>query len=189
MRGTIRSIPINVTCTRGKDVTMRPFPSFVTSAIEPVSATAKLHPVIAHVGLEKGAPQLPAREGGQRGRIVGEGLSSQLWEKSAATSSRVLCKAGPTMCDGVSFASCKMYSPRSVSTTSTPSASQRFIEMNLLGDHRLRLNDASDAVVAGDPADDLHRLAIRLGKVDVPAVLPDLGAELLPGSSPGAAIV
>ena len=39
------------------------------------------------------------------------------------TSSRVLCTTGATMCDGGSFASCRMYSPRSVSTTSMPAAS------------------------------------------------------------------
>ena len=39
------------------------------------------------------------------------------------TSSLVLCTTGATICDGGSFASCSMYSPRSVSTTCTPAAS------------------------------------------------------------------
>src|SRR5699024_2586460 len=44
--GTIRSIPITVTCVFGNVVTIRAFPSFVTKANEPDSATAKLQPVI-----------------------------------------------------------------------------------------------------------------------------------------------
>ena len=43
--------------------------------------------------------------------------------KSRATSSRVLCMAGHTMCDGVSPASCTICSARSVSTRSSPAAS------------------------------------------------------------------
>ena len=43
--------------------------------------------------------------------------------KSSATCSFDLCTAGATMCEGGSWASCRMYSPRSVSTTWTPTAS------------------------------------------------------------------
>ena len=44
--GTTFSTPITATCTRGSEVTMRPLPSLVTSTTVPVSATAKLAPVI-----------------------------------------------------------------------------------------------------------------------------------------------
>ena len=43
---TTRSIPMIAMCTGGSDEHMRPLPSFVTSTIVPVSATAKLTPVI-----------------------------------------------------------------------------------------------------------------------------------------------
>ena len=41
---------------------------------------------------------------------------------SASTSANVLCTAGAMMCDGVSPASCTIYSPRSVSIGSMPAA-------------------------------------------------------------------
>jgi len=44
--GTTFSTPITATWTRGSEVTIRPLPSLVTRTTVPVSATAKLAPVI-----------------------------------------------------------------------------------------------------------------------------------------------
>src|SRR5207247_2236908 len=44
--GMTFSTPITATCTRGSEVAMRPLPSLVTRTTVPVSATAKLAPVM-----------------------------------------------------------------------------------------------------------------------------------------------
>ena len=64
-------MPITAMCTRGTDVQSRPFPSFVTSTIDPVSATPKLQPEMPRSAREEPVAQLLAGEGGQR---LGRGL-------------------------------------------------------------------------------------------------------------------
>ena len=46
MVGTMRSMPIITTCTRGSVDDMRPLPSLVTRQMVPFSTTPKLAPVI-----------------------------------------------------------------------------------------------------------------------------------------------
>ena len=65
-------MPIRVTCTRGNDVTIRPFPSLVTSVIDPVSATAKLQPVMPISAVRKTLRNRRAGDCGQSGRIRSE---------------------------------------------------------------------------------------------------------------------
>ena len=71
-------------------------------------------------------------------RTVGRGCRAR--RRSARS---VLWIAGVIMCDGRSSATCTMYSPRSVSTTSTPIGLERGAEVDLLGGHRLRLHDGA----------------------------------------------
>lgn len=52
-RGAIRSIPITAICVLGSVVHIRALPSLVTGHTEPVSATAKLQPVIPISALRK----------------------------------------------------------------------------------------------------------------------------------------
>ncbi len=73
----------------------------------------------------------------------------------SATSWRDRWMAGMTMWDGPSWRSWMIHSPRSVSTTSKPSAFQVVVEEGLLRGHGLGFDDLLDPVVPGDGGDDL----------------------------------
>ena len=122
MDGTTFSTPMIATCTRGSDVTIRPFPSLVTSTTVPVSATAKLAPVIP-----RSAWRNFSRSSRRATRVSTSGSAStrrlSARVKRSATCPFVLWMAGTMMCEGRSWASWMMYSPRSVSTGVTPAAS------------------------------------------------------------------
>jgi hypothetical protein len=108
---------------RGSEVTMRPLPSLVTSTTVPVSATAKLAPVIpmsAWRNFSRSALRATAVR--TSGSAANSPWSSR--ENSSATCPLVLWMAGAMMCDGFSWASWMMYSPRSVSTGVIPACSR-----------------------------------------------------------------
>ena len=123
MDGMTFSTPMSATWIRGSEVTIRPLPSLVTRTTVPVSATAKLAPVIpmsAWRNFSRSAFRATAV------RTSGSASNSALAarrEKSSATCPFVLWMAGAMMCDGFSWASWMMYSPRSVSTGVTPACS------------------------------------------------------------------
>src|SRR5881409_10295 len=121
--GMTFSTPITATCTRGSDVVMRPLPSLVTRTTVPVSATAKLAPVIPRSAWRNfsrnSSRAIFVRTSGSAAR---PGRCSSR-ENSPATCPFVLWMAGAMMCEGRSWASWMMYSPRSVSTGVTPIAS------------------------------------------------------------------
>ena len=101
---------------------MRPLPSLVTISVDPVSATTKLAPDTPMSADRKCGRSFSRASRHSAGMSVSRGALCFSANRSE-TSSRVLCTTGATMCDGGSFASCRMYSPRSVSTTSSPAAS------------------------------------------------------------------
>ena len=120
----MRSMPITAMCTRGTVVQRRPLPSFSTSTIEPVSATAKLQPGHTEVGGEETGSELLAGEGGE---VLGLGSSVRPSCTSSCRMSRIWWRsrwtAGAMMWLGVWPASWMIHSPRSVSTTVQPAAS------------------------------------------------------------------
>ena len=116
------SIPMSATCTRGIVVTMRPLPSLVTRQIVPVLTTPKLAPVMPMSARRNSCAQPRARDRRQLARVVGV-RNHRRSDITRPTSCRVRCTMGAMMCDGRSRRSWTMYSPRSVSTTSTPSRS------------------------------------------------------------------
>ena len=88
----------------------------------PVSAAAKFTPLMP-MSAVRNLLRSRSRAKAQRAvRSSGSGYPAAS-VNSRATWGTVLCTAGAMMCEGISLASWMMYSPRSVSTTSTPSAS------------------------------------------------------------------
>src|SRR5215211_6718562 len=61
--------------------------------------------------------QAPAGEGAEASTSGGS-ASPAVCERTSVMRLRFMCKMGPTMCEGVSPASCAIHSPRSVSTIS-----------------------------------------------------------------------
>ena len=104
----------------------------------------------ADVGGEELFPQYGARLGEQSGR-------SRSRSRAAGSSSMGAAEvdlesapwshgsAGAMICEGVSWRSWMIYSPRSVSTGAMPCRLERVVEADLLGDHRLALGDALGA--------------------------------------------
>ncbi len=120
--GMTFSMPMTATWIRGSVVTMRPLPSFVTRTTVPVSATAKLAPV-----MPMSAWRNFSRSRTRAAAVSTSGSAASCFpataEISSATWPFVLWMAGAMMCDGRSWASWMMYSPRSVSTGVTPARS------------------------------------------------------------------
>ena len=102
---------------------MRPLPSLVTSTTVPVSATAKLAPV-----MPMSASRNFCRSSVLATFVSTSGSASKRppssLEKRSATCPLVLWMAGAMMWEGFSWASWMMYSPRSVSTGLTPACSR-----------------------------------------------------------------
>src|SRR5206468_2361039 len=120
--------------TRGSEVTMRPLPSLVTRTMLPVSAIAKFAPVMprsAWRNFSRSSPRaIFVSTSGSAATVRRSSLA-----KRSATWPLVLWIAGAMMCDGRSWASWMMYSPRSVSTGVIPacsSASLRWISSEAL---------------------------------------------------------
>ena len=144
-------MPITAMCTRGTVVQRRPLPSFSTSTMEPVSATAKLQPDTPRSAAEEAGPQLLAGEGGE---VLG--LRVELAARRSASSCRMSrtwwrsrWTAGAMMWLGVWPASWMIHSPRSVSTTVARRRLERLVEAGLLRRHRLALHHGAGADRAG----------------------------------------
>jgi hypothetical protein len=166
----------SATWMRGAPVEKRMFPSFSTITRVPVSATAKLAPRRPS-RLQEPLAQHAARDPGQHRHVLGGRVPSSRW-KSAETSPRDLWIAGRMMCDGVSCASCTMYSPRSVSTGVTPAGLERGVEVDLLGRHRLGLHRRRHAASARQVDDVAARLRRVAGPGDRAALLLHARLEL-----------
>ncbi len=117
-------MPAVTTCSLGSATDIRLLPSFSISMIEPPSAIRAL------------APDSPTLEARKRSRSSvraaftmrsmssgGKGRSRTRSNRAAMTSLR-LWIAGMTRCEGVSSASCRIHSPRSVSTGIMPADSR-----------------------------------------------------------------
>src|ERR1035437_6448590 len=117
---TTFSSPITAMWIGGTCVDIRPFPSFSTRQSVPVSATAKF------------TPESPASASKNFCRSTRRAVAVSASTSSVYTASRIfwpnrraicclfLWMAGMMMCEGVSPSSWMMYSPRSVSSDSTP---------------------------------------------------------------------
>jgi len=122
--GITFSMPVITQWMRGTVVTMSALPSLVTVSVVPVSAMMKLAPEMPMSALRKCSRSAWRASRVSAGISVSRGRPWATW-KSSATSSRDLCTAGATMWEGGSLASCRMYSPRSVSITFTPASAKR----------------------------------------------------------------
>ena len=89
-------MPIIATCIRGTEVHIRPLPSFVTKVMVPVSATAKLAPVMPISALANFSLNSPLAASVSSGMDSYFGVCA-LVTKSSETSSLDLCIAGATM--------------------------------------------------------------------------------------------
>ena len=103
-RGITFSIPISAMCVRGTLVVSRAFPSFSRIRIVPVSATAKLTPLMPRSASAK------RRRSAWRAAAVNAAASSEGSIPSFSANRAAICPfvlwiAGATMCDGVSPAS------------------------------------------------------------------------------------
>ena len=119
---TTRSMPITATWMRGRAVTRRALPSFSTTQIVPVSATPKLTPEMPMSALANTSRSRVRAWATSASRSVGSSrpLSAMnTWR----TCSLLRCTAGATMWLGCWPASCRIHSPRSVSTTRRPDSS------------------------------------------------------------------
>ena len=124
--GTSFSSEAMTTWTLGRICVRSPLPSLVTMMEVPVSAIRKFAPVTPMSALRNFSRKMPRASasscsGCERSRPAGR--SRCALRKSASTSSRVTWIAGAMMCEGASPRSWMMYSPRSVSIASMPSAS------------------------------------------------------------------
>ena len=208
-RGTSFSIPMTVIKVSGRVRHIRPLPSDSTTAKVPLSATAKLAPLIATFADRNFRRRcLRAAPASAAGSSVSSGSTSAISRrKISRISARLRWMAGTRMCDGLSWPSWTISSARSVSSAAIPAASKRLVEPDLLGRHRLDLHHLVDAlrpdqidhdrIGLGGVARPVHHPAMRgdrvlqlgqiLGKVShgvylqLPARLP----ELLPVSHLG----
>ena len=127
--GTSFSIPITVTSTSGSVVHMRPLPSDSNTQTVPVSATAKLAPLI---------PMRADRNLARRCRraasasAAGSSVRSGRFSSRANTSrisERFLWMAGTRMCDCTSSPSWMISSARSVSIARTPASASASLSL------------------------------------------------------------
>ena len=109
-------------CTGGSDVESRPLPSLVTSTTVPVSAMAKLQPVMP-TSARRNDSRSWARANAVSSAAVSSSSRPATRENSSRTSPWVLWMIGAMTWLGRSPSSWTTYSPRSVSTTSMPAAS------------------------------------------------------------------
>ena len=115
------------TWTLGRICVRSPLPSLVTMIEVPVSAIEEIragHADVGGRGICRAGCRAPRRAAARAATGRGPaGRSRCALRKSASTSSRVTWIAGAMMCEGASPRSWMMYSPRSVSIASMPSAS------------------------------------------------------------------
>ena len=148
--GTSRSIPMSATCTRGSERDEPAVALVRDEADRSGRGDAEVRAGDADVGVQERLAKLSARGLRQRLQLGRNRASPRPRDSSSATCSAVFSIAGATMCTGCSPASWRMYSPRSVSTGVTPTASRAVVEADLLGRHRLRLRRELRARAAAD---------------------------------------
>ena len=122
--GTSFSIPTTVMSVSGRVVQKRPLPSDSTTQTVPVSATAKLAPLIAtRARRNRSRRWSRAASASSLGSSERSGRPSRS-RKRSRISTRFLWMAGTRMCEEPSSASWQISSARSVSTTSIPAAAR-----------------------------------------------------------------
>src|SRR6266571_4938990 len=114
-RRTIFSRPMRATWTFGTLVTRRPLPSFVSTTIDPVSATPMFAPV---------TPTFAARNCGRNRARTADRMLEGSGAIGSPYASEVMWIAGNTRWDGFSPATWQRSSPRSVSIARIPSAAR-----------------------------------------------------------------
>ena len=172
--GTMRSMPMSATCTRGTVVVSRPLPSFVQMQRLPVSATPKLPPEIPMSALRK-----PAR----RRRLANAVICG-----TSATSSSVACELllEEPRHIAAALVDDRRHDVRRMVAVDLDDelaeigledvdagAGERGVELDLLADHRLRFHGGLRAVLPRDVGDDRDGVVRRLGPVHVAAAGAD----------------
>ena len=138
----------------------------------PVSATAKLAPLMPTLASRNSLPQVAPGGGGQRARVVGQVVGRVVElarRKSSRISARFLWIAGTRMCDGRSSPSWMISSARSVSIAWMPRAASASFRPDLLGGQRLDLDDLVGAGRRDEPGHDRVGLGGVARPVDVAA--------------------
>ena len=157
-------MPMTVIRVSGRVRHIRPLPSDSTTITVPVSATAKFAPETATFARRNFSRRWSRAASASAARLVGQvgrgGASDRAISRSKMSriSRRLRWIAGTRMCDGRSCPSWTMSSARSVSQAAMPSRCERLVELDLLGGHRLDLDDLVGARVAHDPRHDRVRL-------------------------------
>ena len=179
-------MPMTVMRTSGRVRHIRPLPSDSTTTTVPrlgdgeVGAgdgDARAQELLAQV--EPGRLGELRRVVGQVGRRrpAGAAISPM---KMSRISVRLRWIAGTRMCDGRSCPSWTIISARSVSQTSMPSQAERLVELDLLGRHRLDLDDLGRAVRPGrSPATIAFASAASRAQWTVPPAAVTARLELL----------
>ena len=150
-------MPMTLMSTSGSVVHIRPLPSDSTTETVPVSATAKLTPLIPtraprnSLRRWRARPPRPVPAGRRRGR---RGASGSVRANSSRICSRFLWIAGTRMCDGVSSRELDDQLGQVGLPGADPALGQRLVELRLLGGQRLGLDHLVDAVAGDDIADD-----------------------------------
>ena len=117
-------MPMHAMWMGGSEMPRSALPSFVHTTKSPVSAMAKFTPVSpAWAAMNLSRRWSRAASVRTLGSVSPCAVPSCSWN-SSPISSFLRWMAGSTMCEGGSFASCTIRSPRSVSTTSMPRASR-----------------------------------------------------------------
>ena len=178
-------MPITVISVSGRVRHIRPLPSDSTTITVPVSATAKLAPETATRARRNFSRRwrraASARSAGSSVSPSGAGRPARPISRTKISriSVRLRWIAGTRKWDGRSRPSWTMSSARSVSQAAMPGLGERLVELDLLGRHRL---DLDDLVGAGGP-DEADDDRVGLGRVARPvhdaARRDDVALELL----------
>ena len=166
-------MPMTVISVSGSVRHIRPLPSDSTTMTVPVSAIAKFAPDTATRARRNfsrrwsRAASARARGSSVRSSGAGRPAAAISRRKISRISERLRWIAGTRMCDGRSWPSWTISSARSVSQAAMPSLRERLVELDLLGRHRLDLDDLVGAGGLHEPGDDRVRLGRVAGPVDL----------------------
>ena len=175
------SMPMTVIRVSGRVRHIRPLPSDSTTHSVPVSATAKLAPLIPTLRGQELAPQVQPGRLGQRGRVVGQAGSTSAISrrKISRISARLRWMAGTRMCDGQSSAELDDELGQVGLVGGDARVGERLVQADLVGGQRLDLDHLAGA---GRP-DQAGHDGVGLGGVPGPvhgaAAGGDLRLELL----------
>ena len=147
-------------CTGGSDVDSRPLPSLVTSTTVPVSATAKLQPVMPTSAAQERLAQLRAGERRQLRRGVVELVAGDAREQLAHLALRLVDDRRDDVARPVAVELHDVLAEVGLDHLDAGRLERR-VELDLLAQHRLRLHGQLRAGVVADADDD----AVRLGGV------------------------